>query len=66
MPLSQYDRENIGDIVAGHGTWFTAVLIRLIAKADVINRAGLAKAFPEEVEAYQRWYEEAREADVGS
>jgi len=56
MPLSQFDRENIGEIVAGHGTWFTAILIRLIARADAVNRARLAKAFPEEVEAYKKWY----------
>lgn len=56
MSLSQFDKENIGDIVAGHGSWFTAQLIRLVAKADVINRARLAKAFPEEVEAYKKWY----------
>ncbi len=34
MSLSEFDRQNIGEIVAGHGDWFSAYLLRLCAKAD--------------------------------
>lgn len=53
--ISDFDREHIGDIVAGNGDWFTAELLRLIAKADNNNRELLRKAFPEEVAAYEQW-----------
>ena len=55
MPINDYDRAHIEDIVAGHGDWFTAKLIRLIAKADPHNRNLLRMGFPEEVEAYEDW-----------
>lgn len=54
--LSDFDRKNVGHILAGHGDWFTAKLLRLIAKADFENRSKLALGFPKEVElvdAYQ-------------
>jgi hypothetical protein len=54
--ISQYDRDNLEDILAGHGSWFTAQLLRLIAKADDSNRDRLRAGFPAEVEAYERWY----------
>ena len=47
--MTEYDKENITEILHGTGTWFTANLFRLIAKADGENRVKLAKAFPEEV-----------------
>ena len=47
--MTEYDKENITEILHGKGTWFTANLFRLIAKADGENRVKLAKAFPEEV-----------------
>jgi hypothetical protein len=53
--ISDYDREHIGDIVAGHGDWFTAHLLRLIAKADAYNRAKLEFMYAEEVEAFEEW-----------
>lgn len=49
MTLSKFDRENIPAIMSGHGDWFTAQLLRLIAKADKQHRALLAKGFSEEV-----------------
>lgn len=49
MPLSQFDRENVGPILQGHGDWFTAQLMRLVLKADICNRKLLARGFPEEV-----------------
>ena len=45
--MTEYDKENITEILHGKGTWFTANLFRLIAKADGENRVKLAKAFPE-------------------
>jgi hypothetical protein len=49
------------DIVAGYGDWFSAQLIRLIAKADRTNIEILRKAYPEHVEAYESWYHAPRE-----
>ena len=56
MSISSFDRAHIEDILAGHGTWFTADLLRLIDHADATNRAKLEGAFPEEVHAYLDWY----------
>ena len=53
--ISDYDRAHIGSILAGEGDWFTAQLLRLIAKADSTNRMKLSVAFPEEVKAYEEW-----------
>lgn len=47
--MSDYDRAHVQDILDGDGDWFTAKLLRLIAHADLINRAKLKVAFPEEV-----------------
>ena len=47
--LSQYDKENIQKILEGHGDWFTAKLMRLIANADPFNRSLLFAGFPDEV-----------------
>ena len=37
----------------GDGDWFTAQLLRLIAKSDSTNRWKLARGFPVEVEAVE-------------
>jgi hypothetical protein len=55
--LSPYDRAHIGDILAGDGTWFTAHLLRLCARADAANLARLRTAFPDVVDAYLAWRE---------
>ena len=55
--LSKFDRDHIGDIVAGYGTWFHADLLRLCAHADEQNLMRLALAFPETVQAYLLWRE---------
>jgi hypothetical protein len=55
MAFSDFDKANIGSIVAGHGNWFTAELIRLIVKADVENRYKLSVVYPEEVAAVEKW-----------
>tara|TARA_B100000900_G_C19974010_1_gene471029 strand:- start:291 stop:473 length:183 start_codon:yes stop_codon:yes gene_type:complete len=49
--MTEYDTENIMEILHGKGTWFTADLFRLIAKADESNRLKLAESFPDEVNA---------------
>jgi hypothetical protein len=53
--LSPHDRERIGDILAGYGTWFTADLLRLCAHADEANLARIAEGFPSVVAAYLEW-----------
>jgi len=55
--MSSYDEQRVAEILAGEGTWFTAHLFRLIAKADQNNRAKLASAFPAEVAAVVRYLE---------
>lgn len=50
-----YDKDNLDRLLAGEGDWFTAQLVRLIAKADTLNRGKLRKGFPEEVEAVEQY-----------
>lgn len=38
------------------GTFFTADLIKLYAKADEVNKAKMRIAFPLECAAYDAWY----------
>ena len=64
MPLSDYDRQVLGDIVAGHGDWFTAHLLRLIAKADNENRDRIRAGFPEEVAAYEWWHSHGEDEPI--
>jgi hypothetical protein len=47
--MSNYDKNNIGNILCGEGSWFTAKLLRLIRKADSNNLELLRKGFPHEV-----------------
>jgi len=49
MEMSDYDKASIGEILAGDGDWYTAHLIRLIAKADGNNLRKLARVYPDEV-----------------
>lgn len=56
MSLSQFDIDNVDAIIGGHGSWFTAELLRLIAKADINNRQRLRVAFPDEVHLWESWY----------
>lgn len=55
--MSDFDKTHIGEIINGHGDWFTARLLRLIASADVENLARLQLGFPEEVGAFLDWRE---------
>ena len=54
--ISEHDKAHMDDIMAGRGTWFSAELLRLIAKADLTNRDKLRQVFPEHVEAYEKWF----------
>ena len=54
--ISEHDKAHIEEILRGHGTWFSAELLRLIAKADLTNRDKLRQVFPEHVEAYEKWF----------
>ena len=58
MSLTEYDRLHIPAIIKQPGSydWFSAQLIRLIAKADAANRATLRIVYPEHVRAYEDWY----------
>lgn len=53
--LTEYDKKHFADILAGNGDWFTAQLMRLIAKASHQNRELLRLGFPAEVAFYERW-----------
>lgn len=53
--LSDFDKAKMGDILAGMGDWFSAELLRLIAKADSENRELLRLGFPDHVLAYELW-----------
>ncbi len=57
---SDFDRENMEAIIAGHGTWFSAHLLRLIARADSENIARLRLGFPDHVQAYIDWVNSPR------
>lgn len=63
--FSEYDREHLPDIIGKkEGDWFSAHLLRLIAKADLGNRRLLAKGFPEEVRAVNEWQGINEEKDI--
>lgn len=55
--ISDFDKDNVANILAGEGDWFTAQLLRLIAKADLKNRELLRKGFPEEVAVFEAYLE---------
>lgn len=60
MPLSDFDRAHMRDILDGMGDWYSARLMRalhsLIPHSDAKNLARLRKAFPDEVAAYEDYY----------
>jgi hypothetical protein len=62
--MSAFDKANIGKIIGGHGDWFTAELLRLIAKSVAENRERLRIAFPEEVAAYESWFNPPMKGDL--
>lgn len=55
--LSDFDRKHLQEILSGEvGSWFSADLMRLIAKADDGNKELLRQVFPDHVKAYEEWY----------
>ena len=52
---SAYDCANIAAICGGHGDWFSAVLYRLICKADHQRKHRLRLAFPHHVSLIEHW-----------
>ncbi len=59
--LSDFDRQHLGDLLVDHEryTHYTAHLLRLIAKADYVNRQLLHRVYPAEVEAFEDWQSDA-------
>ena len=54
--LTNHDLAHFDQIMVDkHGTWFSAHLVRLIRKADVVNREKLRQVFPAEVLAVELW-----------
>jgi len=53
--LTEFDRAHVDEILSGHGSWFSAHLLRLCAKADSENLAQLALAYPDHVAVYLKW-----------
>jgi len=53
--MSPSDKDAIPDFLLGRCKHFTALLVRLIVKADSVNLERLRKGFPEEVEAVIRY-----------
>ena len=49
--MDEYDRQNVKEILNGHGDWFGAALLRAIALGDNYQRALLFMSFPHEVQA---------------
>lgn len=47
--MTEYDKANVGLILSGEGDWFTALLFRVIARADTVEKAKLFLGFPDEV-----------------
>jgi hypothetical protein len=62
--MSEYDKQNVGELLAGTGTWFNAHLLRLISKADNNNLELLRKGFPEQVKAVEDFRAGPSEVDV--
>lgn len=52
---SEYDKAHITQILNGEGDWFSALLFRLIHKADDDNMRKLRQVYPDHVAAYEAW-----------
>lgn len=55
LPIGQHDADRVGQVMTS-GDWWTADLLRLIAKSDIPHRERLRLAFPSHVEAYEHWH----------
>lgn len=62
--MNVYDLKSVFE--SGHGDWFTAHLLRLIAKADFCNKAKLAVVFPVEVRAVDIYQHDTPYKEDGS
>ena len=49
--MSDFDRENLQDILEGMGEWYGAILLRCIAAGDSMTRNLFEISYPEEVRA---------------
>lgn len=60
MPITKVEIDNMDEILADldakQWNWYTCHLLRLIARADGINRRLLKTVYPAEVTAWERWY----------
>lgn len=48
--MNEYDRQNVRQILTGHGDWFGAVLLRTIALGSAKERGLLFISYPVEVQ----------------
>lgn len=55
MGITEFDISNMDSIMSGEHSWFTAQLLRLMAKADLDNLSRLASVFPEEFVEFCMW-----------
>lgn len=53
--VSDFDVENINEIMDGHGDWFSAQLLRLCQKADQHTLAQIRLGFPDHVLLFEGW-----------
>ena len=52
---SEYDRTHVAEILRGHGTWFGAHVLRLVALADPVQLENLRSVYPAHVELIERY-----------
>lgn len=52
---SPHDIIHMEDILSGYGNWFSAELLRLIAKADLDNRELLRRIYPNHVAVFENF-----------
>ncbi len=55
MTMSDFDKENVGQILSGQGTWFTAKLMRLVCESDSQCKEKMWHGFPEVVDAVHQF-----------
>jgi hypothetical protein len=63
IPLSEFDRQNV-ELILNHPkdtTWWSADMIRLVAKSDAQRTEILRTIVPDHVAAYEAWYSTPKE-----
>jgi capsular polysaccharide biosynthesis protein len=65
IPLSEFDRTHVEHILNNpkDTTWWSADMIRLIAKSDPQRKALLAQIVPSYVAAYEAWFHNPEEKE---